>query len=571
VECDRYLFIPLGRHIPPESTKTARGDFDPRFFCKIGMNEPEMLESAALSAPREDESPAWRTDSLTDGVLIVLALMAVQRAVGFFRAILFCRWLDADQLGLWDMAFGFLMLAGPLVVLSLPGAFGRYAEYFRKRGRLRAFLLQTTAVCAVLALAGVGAIAWFRQDLSVLIFGAADREKLVLLLAVCLLAIVAYNYSLSLFTALRTVRLASAMEFVNGVSFAALGVILLMYWRCDASAVILAYGGASSLCVVGASCWYWKVWRSEFQGSNCPASLQDSGDTSESGIWRKLAPFAAWILLINLLTNLYGYTDRSLILHFAPGGECERLATVGQYHSARVVPLLLTSLATMLSVILLPHLSHDWESGRRDRVASRLNLFLKLSVLGTFAVGVAVLAVAPWLFEVAFRGKFAGGSAALPGMLAATVFFGAAVIAQQYIWCAERAGLIGLALAAGLAVNVSINLLLLPTLGLTSAVLAAVSANAVMLLSNIYFARRLGFQMQRGAWILIAAAASLALGPWFAVGVLAAICPMAIRGKIIFTAADKKFIAEKWDGYRDRMKSYYLSLSRRRAKAGKKP
>jgi O-antigen/teichoic acid export membrane protein len=360
----------------------------------------------------------------------------------------------------------------------------------------------------------------------------------VLLLAGCLLVITAYNYSVSLFTALRTVRLASAMEFVNGVTFAVLGVVLLKCWRCDAAAVILAYGGASLVCVIGSSFWYRKAWKS------APAAL--APDSFSNGLWRKLAPFAAWILLINLLTNLYGYTDRYLILHFAPGGECERLAMVGQYHSARVVPLLLTSLATMISVILLPHLSHDWELGQRGRVAFRLNLFLKLAALGMFAAATVVLAIAPWLFEVAFRGKFAGGSAALPGMLVATVWFGAAMIAQQYIWCAERAGLIGLALAAGLAVNVAVNLLLLPVLGLTSAVLAAVAANLVMLMLILYFARLLGFCVERGAWLLLTAATALWFGPWVAISALAVLMPAVMRSEIIFTREDKEIIAEKW-------------------------
>ena len=76
-------------------------------------------------------------------MLILLALTVVQRLVGFVRAVLFCRWLDAEQLGLWDMAFSFLLLAAPLSVLAIPGAFGRYLEHYRQRGQLRTFLRRT--------------------------------------------------------------------------------------------------------------------------------------------------------------------------------------------------------------------------------------------------------------------------------------------------------------------------------------------------------------------------------------------------------------------------------------------
>ena len=61
---------------------------------------------------------------------------------------MFCRWLEPEQLGQWDVAFGFLNLAAPLAVLGLPGSFGRYVEYFRQRGQFHVFLRRTTFVSA---------------------------------------------------------------------------------------------------------------------------------------------------------------------------------------------------------------------------------------------------------------------------------------------------------------------------------------------------------------------------------------------------------------------------------------
>ena len=84
----------------------------------------------------------------------------LQRLVGFVREIFFCRWLAADQLGQWDMAFGFLMLAAPLAVLALPGTFGRYVERYRQQGRLRGFLRWTALACGALALVAVTIIFW---------------------------------------------------------------------------------------------------------------------------------------------------------------------------------------------------------------------------------------------------------------------------------------------------------------------------------------------------------------------------------------------------------------------------
>jgi polysaccharide transporter, PST family len=501
-------------------------------------NHPDPAPTYGEDAPAA--AGLWRPETLAAGVAILLVLTFVQRLVGFARAVLFCRWLEPEQLGLWDLGFGFLMLAGPLAVLALPGTFGRYAEYFRHRGLLRPFLLRTASACVLLGAAAVAVLALLPDRFSVLIFGDAQWHTLVLALAACLAVVVAYNYCLSLFTALRCVRWAAAMDFVNGVSFAVLGSILVLAWRRDALAVVWAYTGSSLLCVLGALLGLGILWRRTPVADPLPA-----GD-----LWRKIAPLAAWVLLINLLTNLFGFADRYMIVHFAPGSSADTLALAGQYHSSRVVPMLFVTLASMLSTVLLPHLSHYWEIGRRVRVGRRLNLFLKLLVFGLLGASAVVLAAAPWLFNVAFRGKFAAGLAVLPWTLTYCIWFGAGSVVQQYLWCAEKVGRAVLALAVGLAINVGLNLLLLPVLGLLGAALAATAANAVALLLILGFARLLGLPRDRGLLALLAAAPILCLGPMFAAAALLAFAWAALRTNWLFTPYEKQLLVEKWHIYR---------------------
>ena len=151
--------------------------------------------SLSFDNPEYPATPApLPTDTLVDSVLILLALTVVQRLVGFVRAVLFCRWLDAEQLGLWDMAFSFLLLAAPLSVLAIPGAFGRYLEHYRQRGQLRTFLRRTMLACGGLALAAFAGILLPRRWFSVLVFGSEDQSDLVALAAGCLVAVIAYNF-----------------------------------------------------------------------------------------------------------------------------------------------------------------------------------------------------------------------------------------------------------------------------------------------------------------------------------------------------------------------------------------
>ena len=480
------------------------------------------------------------TDTLVDSVLILLLLTIVQRLVGFVRAVLFCRWLDAEQLGLWDMAFSFLLLAAPLSVLAIPGSFGRYLEHYRRRGQLRRFLRWTILACGGLTVAAFVGILAARQWLSALIFGSQNQSPLVALAAGCLVAVIAYNFLIELFTALRNIRLVSVMQLVNSVAFAVLGLALLLSWQCSAASVLLAYGGSCLIAAVWAGCRLPRVWHA------APATASPA---QHAALWAKVVPFAAWVLLASVLTNLFGVVDRYMILHFSRTPAVAALDAVGNYHSSRVVPLLLVSIAAMLSTMITPHLSHDWEAGKYDLVAARLRLFLKLFGFVLYAGAVAVLLAAPLLFEVAFRGKFPCGEAVLPWALMYCTWFGLWLVMQNYLLCAEKARLASVALACGLILNVLLNLVLLPRLGLEGAVLSTAAANALSLGLTCLFNHRLGFHLDRGALLVILLPAVLCLGPWAALSALLVVTADALWSDHLLSPAEKQQIAESVTQY----------------------
>src|SRR4029079_4162150 len=106
------------------------------------------------------------------------------------------------------------------------------------------------------------------------------------------------------------------------------------------------------------------------------------------------------------------------------------------------------------------------------------------------------------LFEVAFQNKYQGGMVVLPWTLAYCTWFGTIAVAQNYLWCAERAALGSLSLVVGLLLNISLNLVLLPRFGLQGAVWSTTAANLVTLALTYEFSRRYGMRVDRGTWLL---------------------------------------------------------------------
>jgi polysaccharide transporter, PST family len=496
--------------------------------------------STLFDNPEYPTVPAPPTDTLADSVVILLALNVVQRLVGFARAVLFCRWLDPGQLGLWDMAFSFLVLASPLSVLAIPGAFGRYFDYYRLRGQTRTFLRRTIMASAVLAMVAFAATLALRSWLAEVVFGSAEQGRLIAVAAGSLLAVTAFNLLVELFTAMRNIRLASWLQLVNSVAFAVLGLGLLAAWQHTAESVLAAYGGSCLIAAVWAGWALSRVWRS---------APKVEVAMPQRDFWNRVAPFAGWILLGSVLMSLFGVLDRYMIIHFSNASAAEALDAVGNYHASRVVPLLLISLAVMFGTMITPHLSHDWELGRRDLVVCRLRLFLKVFGFALFVVATAVLWAAPLLFDVAFRGKYPVGLAVLPWTLIFCTWFSLLLIAQNHLLCAEKGKLVGLALLAGIALNVPLNLLLLPRLGLPGAVLATTAANALSLWLICRFNARLGFRLDNGARLIFVLPLLLCLGPWPATLAIVAVAAGAVWSDRLLTPDEKRQVAQRLAAY----------------------
>lgn len=499
----------------------------------------------------DSDAPARRSETLADGILILLAFTIVQRSVGFVRSILFCRWLDPEQLGEWDMAFGFLMLAAPMSVLALSSSFRRYVEHYRQQGLLRQFLGRTTAAYFLLGGASVVFILLVRSWISTLVFGTPDRGELVVLMALCLAAIIAHHYFLDLFGALRNARLLAGIQLVNSFVFAVVGVILLCLWRCDASSVVVAFGVACAACVAVGTVAVRPAWR----------DLADTAGADRTiSVWRKVLPFVGWISLANFMGATFDVADRYMIVHFSTYSPSEALAQVGLYHSCRVLPLLLVSVVAMAGSIITPHLSHDWEAGRRDRVNSQLQLLVKLFGYGLTAACTVILFAAPVLFDVAFQGKFEGAMDILPWTLAYCSWFALFSLLQNYVWCCEKAHTTTVALLVGVVLNVILNMLLLPRMGLFGAVLATASANIVALAILFFFCGQLGLRLERSTWIAVALPVSVCLGPWVAALILAAVTIEAAKGTFLLNLDEKEQFAH---GLRDYLQRALRFVPRR--------
>lgn len=429
------------------------------------------------------------------------------------------------------MAFAFLNLAGPLVVLGLPGSFGRYVEYFRQRGQFRTFLRRTALVSVIASLFATVLVVAERDWFSRQIFGTDAEAGLVVWLAVCLAVVIAHNFLTSLFIAVRMYRVVTALQFLQSLGFAIISVALLVFWRDGATSIVVGYTVATLVAALASIGWLARL---------STAEVDTSEPVPQGSFWARLVPFAVWMWVTNLIANVFDLVDRYMIVHYGGMTPAEALRQVGYYHSSRILPLLFVGVATLLASMITPHLTTDWELGQRDRVVRRLNLSLKLLAIALLGASVVVLFTAPILFHVGFQNRFQGGLDVLPFTLAYCAWFGIFAVAQNYLWCAERAALSSLPLLVGFLLNVALNLVWLPTYGLPGAVAATTVANLVAMLLTFEFSRRHGMQVDLGTWISALAIGALCFGPWMGLTALIAVGLATIFSDRLLTRPEKR-------------------------------
>ncbi len=485
--------------------------------------------------PSTQPTNRLRPDTLAASVAILLVANLVQRSIGFGRGVLFCRWLAPDELGTWEMAYSFLLLAAPLVVLGLPGSFGRYLDRFRQRGQLRTFLRRASIWTATLTFTAAGLLMLAAPQFSNLIFGRSDHRPMVLLLAASLVAVILHHFLEALFAALRKFSIVSTMHFCQSLLFAGLSLSLLWWWRFAAESIVVGYGMACLVSAVGTLVWKWRALSEE---------VVPDGGVAHREFWPPLVRFAIWVWITNLICHLFAVVDRYMLVHCSGLENAAALALVGHYHASRIVPLLFLSVADLLGGVVMPYLSHDWEISARERVSQRLNLILKFASLVMTAGGVVVLWASPLLFLVAFDGRYDEGLAVMPWTLAYCVWYGLLLVAQNYIWCAERMKLGTLPLASGLAVNIALNLVLIPAWGLLGAVIATTISTGLALAVLYWINHAAGMQLQAGTIWLSLAPIALCGGAWCGTAALVVLAATLPFSKTLFNQQERDALRE---------------------------
>ena len=483
-------------------------------------------------------------DSLSSGVAFTMGITVAQRAVGFIRTAIFCRLLAAQELGQWSLVFSFVMFSAPMTMMGITGSFGRYVEHYLQRGLIKRFLFRTGAAVVGLTLLTIASVWFHRGWVSWGLFGSTEQTSLLIPACVTLVTTIAFNYFLEVVIALRQIKVGSMMSLISSWSFAVLGIGFLYCTQLGSYGVILAFAISNLLAAFYALRKMTRLW----------PKLPDSNEPfSHFGLWKKLAPFAIGLWIVNIFLNTFDLADRYMIIHFSGSSPGVAQGLVGQYFSSLAVPLLMVGVSVALAHMVMPYLSKDWEAGRFQAVYDRVNMSIKMIGLMLCVVSVSILIMGPFIFSQIFGGKYAAGFAILPWTITFCYWKAISTAVYNYLFCTERTQLMCVSLGIGLLANIALNALLLPILGLAGAAIATSLGCGINLGIALFFCRELNLKLHSGVFCVILFPCVFGLGTVAAEIALVGLLYVASCTTWFFSSEEREELEATLQGIREKL------------------
>jgi O-antigen/teichoic acid export membrane protein/GT2 family glycosyltransferase len=208
---------------------------------------------------------------------------------------------------------------------------------------------------------------------------------------------------------------------------------------------------------------------------------------------------------------------------------------VGWYTAAYRIVFFVMAIAYASHIAWLPVVTRTVADGRP--VDDALAGSLRLSLVATMPFVVGGILIAPQLMRAIFGEEYVPGAMALRLLMVSLLFIALHGASRNVFLAYNRLGVETSVMAVGAAVNVALNVALIPRYGLNGAALATAIAEAVIFLICVGVAIHFGIRLMLTSLVVpVVAGATMAAGIWI-IGVGRPAVVTIVSGALIYGAA----------------------------------
>jgi stage V sporulation protein B len=456
-------------------------------------------------------------DRIAASIGLVFSLLMAQKVVSFARGIIFARLLGTEQYGIYTLGFFFILIMVSITGLGITASFGRYAPRYANRGALRWFFRKAYALNISLGLA-VGVVVFLRPSVfSRLIYNEPGETAVIMAAALAIPGMVAIRNLTATFAGLKLFRASSLLEFGQVAVYALLGGLLVAYYR-SAAVGLLSYGVSMLVCIP-----FFAPLLGKYLLSQEPVYRRPD----EPGFYKRLLRFTVWFTVTPILVHIFNYVDRLSLQRLMSASD------QGIYSAAINLGATVSAIGLAVNSVIYPQLSTTWEGGKHDRTLENLDISIRVTAIGLLVVGLVLVLLAKPIIVLLLGQDYSAGAQVLPWLVVFYLLSISLWLFGVYPTLVERTYVSAVGLACAVPMNVILNLILIPRLGIVGAAVATVVSYMVMWVITVRICAMFGMPVSRRT-VMVSLSPFLLLLP----GLLA----IAAVGLVIYICATKTWI-----------------------------
>ena len=419
-------------------------------------------------------------DRISTSVGLVLGLLMAQKIVAFARGILFARILGTAEYGIYTLGFFLVFITVAVTSLGIPSAFPRFAPRYKARGGLRSFFRRSYVLNISVSVALAAVIFLFPSFFSRLVYGDASFDRVMMVVAVCIPGLVVHTNLFTTFTGLKLFRAGAAVQFSQVLIFAGLGTALAIIYRSPISTLV-AYA-FSMLVTVGLFLPLLTRYLQVEDAENKPLE--------ETGFYRRLLRFTIWFTVTPILIQVFHYVDRLSLQRLMSASD------QGIYSAAANLCGTISAVGLAVNNVVFPHLSTAWEAGRREQALSNLDLIIRFTAVGLAVAGFVLVLVGRPVILLLLGDAYLAGADVLPYLVVFYLLTVSVWLFGVFASLIEKTFVSTVGLVTALPVNVVLNLILIPRLGIAGAGLATMLSYTLLWFVFVGLCVRLGMSLK---------------------------------------------------------------------------
>lgn len=397
----------------------------------------------------------------TKDVLIIGLAQLILSLRGLILLPLIAKLLGAASYGIWVQAVITLALIAGFCELGISFSFIRFFAGETDKEKIRHGFFSILITSFSLACVSAVILFLFASPVAGMLFGGREATNVVQLCAL-ILPFYSINFLfLFFFRAFRKMKLYALLMLAQ--AFGELAII--------AGLILAGWGIFGAVLAILITCLLTDLVMFFIISSQVGLSLPPL----ESFVRIKdYVRFGAPLVLSNFSWWVANASDRYVIAAFLG------VAFTGIYSAAYALGSIVTIFMSPLNLVLVPALAHLYDNNRLEEVKTHLSYSLKYFLLLAIPSAAGLCLLAKLILQVLATAEFAlAGPIVVPFVVAAMVLHGCYGIIYQPLTLVKKTSIIGIAWGIAGALNLGLNLLLVPRFGIVAAAITTLASFAV--------------------------------------------------------------------------------------------